>query len=376
MRARRRPLGRTKRSRGEPSTVITFRVPEASELVPPASDWLAVYYARTGRDATSTATVPPAQVPPGSDYDSAVRDSTLPLPAVRLEHTVQMDSVVCSLAFACDGSALAAGGDRVVALFDVDNGAVHRVIEVPAGADKAPGESSYIRALAFSPDGQLVVGGTEHRTLEVWDTDSGEHVHSLAGHARDVYSVQWSRDSRLLASGSGDHLAKVWDWSRRVCVRDFGDANGPTDGVTSVALSPNAALLAVASLDHTVRVWDVESGALRQCLDSHSDGVYSIAFSPDGRTLASGSLDKTVRLWNVNDGACCSVLHGHEDFVLSVAFMHDGDWLVSGAKDRTIRCWDARRSTPHVVLDGHGGSRAPGAPNTHSLTRCRSQLGY
>lgn len=64
--------------------------------------------------------------------------------------------------------------------------------------------------------------------------------------------------------------------------------------VWSVAFSPNNDLLASGSGDHTVKVWDTTMGALQQTLEGHLYDVNSVAFSPDGRLLASGSGDHTV----------------------------------------------------------------------------------
>ncbi|KAE8357360.1 WD40-repeat-containing domain protein [Aspergillus caelatus] len=101
---------------------------------------------------------------------------------------------------------------------------------------------------------------------------------------------------------------------------------GHLGSVFSVAFSPEGRLLASGSDDNTIRLWDPATGALQQTLESHSRSVRSVAFSPNGQLLASGSLDKTIRLWDPVT-------------VRSVAFSLDGRLLASSSNDATIRLW-------------------------------------
>jgi WD40 repeat protein len=60
-------------------------------------------------------------------------------------------------------------------------------------------------------------------------------------------------------------------------------------GVYSVSFSPDGTLLASGSLDKTVTLWNVRSGECVKTLSGHSKGVRSVSFSPDGTLIASGA---------------------------------------------------------------------------------------
>ncbi len=112
----------------------------------------------------------------------------------------------------------------------------------------------------------------------------------------------------------------------------------------SVAFSPNSQILASGSDDRTIRLWDISQTEAEPKLikvrEEHNFWVGSVAFSPDGQKLASGSYDKTIRVWDLDQvDEEPIVLRGHEQSVTSVAFYPDGKKLVSGSYDNTILSW-------------------------------------
>ncbi len=67
----------------------------------------------------------------------------------------------------------------------------------------------------------------------------------------------------------------------------------------SVSFSPDGRLIATGSWDRTARIWDPRTGKpIGPAL--HHDGEVEVAiFTPDGRRLLTASCDKTARFWPV-----------------------------------------------------------------------------
>ena len=99
-----------------------------------------------------------------------------------------------------DGSLLYVGSSSppMVTVYDVRTGQVARSAEVPG------------ELLQISPDGAVLaaVGGNE---ISLLDASTLAERRRLQGHTDLVMDVQFSHDGALLASGSDDRVAIVWE---------------------------------------------------------------------------------------------------------------------------------------------------------------------
>jgi serine/threonine protein kinase len=187
------------------------------------------------------------------------------------------------------------------------------------------GHTDWVYSVSFSPDGSLLASGSEDKTIKLWRVADGSLVRTLTGHTDWVWSVSFSPDGRLLASGSADDTIKLWRVSDGLEVRTL---TGHTGWVWSVSFSPDGSLLASGSGDGIIKLWRVSDGLEVRTLTGHTGFVSSVSFSPDGRLLASGSRDDTIRLWRVSDGSLVNTLTGHTDAVNSVCVF--AGWKLAG----------------------------------------------
>ena len=74
---------------------------------------------------------------------------------------------------------------------------------------KLTGNSSGIRKVVFSPNGEYLASGFDDGTIGVWRVSSGECIKTLTGHSHCVFSVAFLPNGEYLASGSSDKTIGV-----------------------------------------------------------------------------------------------------------------------------------------------------------------------
>src|SRR5579862_9833171 len=77
------------------------------------------------------------------------------------------------------------------------------VIET-AGARVLAGHTGAVNSVAFSPDGARLTTASEDKTARVWNTSTGELLHTLTGHDDAVFAAPFSPDGRVIATVSAD----------------------------------------------------------------------------------------------------------------------------------------------------------------------------
>lgn len=258
------------------------------------------------------------------------------------------------------------------------------------------GHTAPVYAVAYSPDGRVLVSASEDRTARLWDTASGRTLHVLRGHEHEITCAAFSREGDVVATGSGDQTIRLWEVASG---REIATLRGHTDFVTALAYSLDGRRIASGGRDGSVRVWDRdskreimrltaeievargvafadgdrlllaadESGMLHVWSTSDwsksnsrkiDERYFALAVDPRGKRIAAGGRTEVVRLWNYQnervkrDGVFDG---GHRGWIQALAFSPVNEDLASAGKDGVIQIWKSESRTPRRTLQGHAG---------------------
>ncbi|PVU95873.1 hypothetical protein BB561_001565 [Smittium simulii] len=314
---------------------------------------------------------------------------------------------VTTLCWNKDGLMLATGCFDGHARIWTLSGELHKVLD---------GHNAPIVAVKWSPSSKFLLTGSLDGTVIVWDTESGKIIskfaahkgsvlevawrcdnifatcstdsciaiwsvsqtisplYKLMGHKGEINTISWHSSGKLLASGSDDSSAKVWEFvndsrlniaSNNALVNEGGEmieidpiivnhlSNqdkeienadvrvrtllGHEQQVYVVEWLPNVenAILATGSFDGSVRIWDAKTGENIRTLFAHNDPIHAIAFSPDGRQLITGSFDCFVNLWSLKNGLLIRSFMA-DDGIYDVRFSNSGRIAASVANGSIV----------------------------------------
>ncbi|HSD84452.1 MAG TPA: hypothetical protein VLG46_11360, partial [Anaerolineae bacterium] len=108
---------------------------------------------------------------------------------------------ISTMAFSPDGGMLASSDlDGFVTLQNInpEQGSPTQILH------KIPGH-----AIAFSPDGHVIATSNQNDVI-LWDTNSGQRLTQLKGHAASIRRIVFSPDGQILATSSSDGTVRLW----------------------------------------------------------------------------------------------------------------------------------------------------------------------
>jgi WD40 repeat protein len=244
-------------------------------------------------------------------------------------------------------------------------GTAQEPLSVPA-VKTFPGHTEAIYSVAFSPDGKVIATGSFDKTIKLYDVTTGKEIRTYGGatgHQSLVLSVAISKDGFFLASGGSDNNAKIWDIPVSTPLKEYlhGDA------VTSIAMPTDGKTVAAGSKDGTVKLWNPLDGKQLLNLVAHPGGVTGVAFTPNGQLLATVGKDRTLKFWNPADGKQVTQIIAHAKEITGVGALPGGNAVYTLGEDGFLKIWQVPPVASKVVPGHAAGITAFAQSNDGNL---------
>ena len=189
-------------------------------------------------------------------------------------------------------------------------------------------------------------------------------VTTLGGHTAEVFSCAWNPMHSVLASGSADGTARLWNVPLGPCGRNgqqpgsplvlqhqgTGEAGSKTD-VTTLDWNSKGTLLATGSYNGVATLWSA-SGERTRMLARHSGPIFAVRWNQRGDSLLTGSVDRSAIVWDAETGDVKQQFQFHSDATLDVDWQNDTTFATCST-DKQIYVCQVGELRPVRHFSGH-----------------------
>ncbi len=239
-----------------------------------------------------------------------------------------------------DGTQLASAGyDETVIVWDVSQSQPIHKFARHQGVESPDGSPNVVHAANWNGDERWIVSADQDGKLYVWDAESGEVRFELLD-SRIVFDAKWHPTENAIAYvGSRSAAVKLWYPEQGQPPQTVLKSNRE---IRTLGWSPDGKLLAAGGGSGNVKIVRAETWEVVHTLRDHVSAVSCLAWSPDGTRLATGSADRTVRVWDITQGVQVLTLREHTASVQAVAWSRDGRKIASADDLGRVLIRDAR----------------------------------
>ncbi|CAE6431989.1 unnamed protein product [Rhizoctonia solani] len=246
------------------------------------------------------------------------------------------DDLIYSVAFSPDGARILFGTPNGIRIRDARNGEFVMDLLIPY--------VGWYQSIKYSLDRRSIVSSCGRGTVLILDTQTGHVLRMLNSDNISSHFVcaDISPDGTLVVSGSEEGCIYIWDFETGQVTLGPLTAPGPNNTLCLVSFSPDGLRILSGSINANICMWDTRSGELilGPLEGGHTNCITSVNFLPDGAYFVSSSGDGSLCLWDTrNMVPTPSQLRGHTDSIMSVRFSSDGNRIVSHSFDKMLCTW-------------------------------------
>jgi len=249
---------------------------------------------------------------------------------------VQLSEPVSARAFAPNGPGVLLGGRLgALTLWDPTSGE-RRAFE---------GHRGTVTALAFSRRGDWIASAASDRTLSLWSASTGKRLVPALRDQGTVQSLAWSPDGTMLIFGSDDRMFGLLDARHPQSVQRVRGHGGP---VLLASFAGPSELITLGAQRGLLR-WSYQPPRLPREL-SHKANVLAQAFVTPELLATAGLAQEGVCLWQLSEERCKTRLPVREGQIRTLGVHTASGRLALGTSTGVLTVWNLATALPEHVL--------------------------
>lgn len=223
------------------------------------------------------------------------------------------------------------------------------------------GHDSEVFICAWNPKQDLLASGSGDSTARIWNLNqSGDASVEVLKHCimsvegkevpsnKDVTSLDWNCHGNLLATGSYDGYARIWSTTGQK-ERTLGQHKGP---IFALKWNKTGNYILSAGVDRTTIIWDAATGNCKQQFGFHSAPALDVDWKSE-ESFASCSTDKQIHVCQLGKDRPIKSFQGHTNEVNAIKWDPQGKFLASCSDDMTLKVWTMDRENCVHDLKAH-----------------------
>jgi len=213
------------------------------------------------------------------------------------------------------------------------------------------GHAKRVSSVKFHPTKDVLITGSADNTVKIWSKsgDGYKPFHSINQHTSEIVGLSLHATNDYLVSASKD---RSWAFHNIETGKSLLQVTEPDESpLTSVMIHPDGLILATGTEDHLIRVWDLKSQKNVATFRGHKGAITDLKFSENGYYLATSAQDDLLKLWDLRGPKNINTLQMDSN-VLSLDFDYSGKYLVA-ATGKEVRIFTSKPPDHLTTLSDH-----------------------
>ncbi len=199
---------------------------------------------------------------------------------------------------------------------------------------------------------------------KIWHTETGEHIHTLAGHEK-LENAEFNHDGTQALTFSENKVI-IWDVNTGTIKYTIGEEEAE-EGFSDAFFSPKEPLFFTISQEEEspditqgiIKIWNARNGRMISTLKgqkapSDYEPIETAKISSNGRYLATGGPSfppQRTFIWDIPTRVLLFDILGHKDDITAITFSSNNKLVATASDDSTAQIWNLEEPWLHDYVE-------------------------